>query len=174
LPHGQIEREKTAVAVAHAHRLRTAAWGEVLAGQRKDLFDPGLLTESERIWIGSKDAEKRFKKTPLARLAGSLDLAPAIGIVARRQLLPRRRISGGVPASLVSGKVRLHLANLCVKVRALRRRRRAEQKELAPVAAESTRGSDRAIEFRALFLRGAAIAVRVRLVAFAECSDPRR
>jgi hypothetical protein len=147
--------------------------GEVFAGQREDLFDPGLLTERERIWIGSKDAEKRFEKTPLARLAGSLDLAPAIGIVARGQLLPRRCIAGGIPASLVLGKVRLHLLNLRVKARALRRRR-VEQKELAPVAAKRTRISDRAIEFRALFLRGAAIMVRIRLAAFAERGDPRR
>ena len=129
LPRGNVEREKSTVAVAHAHRLRTAAWGEVVAGQRKDLFDPGLLTERERIWIGPKDAEQRFEKTPLAWIGRSsgLDLAAAIGVVARGQLLPRRCIAGGIPASLVLGKARLHLLNLRVKARALGRRR-VEQK----------------------------------------------
>ena len=173
LPHREGEREKTAVTVAHAQSLRTAARGEVFAGRREDLFDPGLLTERERIWIGSKNAEKRFEKPPLAWLAGSLDLAAAIGVIARGQLLPRRRIAGGIPASLVLGKVRLHLSNLRVEARALRRRR-IEQKELAPVAAKRTRGSDRAIEFGALFLGGAAVVVRISLAACAERGDPRR
>ena len=93
-------------------------------------------------------------------------------IVARGQLLPHRCIAGGIPAVLVLGKLRLHLLNLRVKARALRRRS-IEQKELAPVAAEPTRVSDRAIEFGALFLRGAAM-VRIRLAAFAERGDPRR
>jgi hypothetical protein len=96
-----------------------------------------------------------------------------MGIVARGQLLPHRCIARGIPAALVLGKLRLHLLNLRVKARALRRRG-IEQKELAPVAAEPTRISDRAIEFGALFLRSAAIVIRIRLAAFAERGDPRR
>jgi len=106
-----------------------------------------------------------------------LNGAPAIGIVARDQILSRGggvRRAGGRPQL---AETRLHLLNLGVEARTTRRQRRPKDRNLRPVAAERTGGADGAIEFRALLLDGAGIAIgtgRARLVERCDLSrEPR-